>query len=110
MFWIIGGGAIFEAFAKFTNWPLLNWWAGQLQHKYWEGFNFEDLIFPMFLFIAGVSIPFSINKRLQLGQSKAQIYKHALVIYSLIVLGLLENEEYSLIWKITFISCINALG
>jgi hypothetical protein len=28
MFWIIGGGAIFEALAKFTNWSLLNWWAG----------------------------------------------------------------------------------
>ena len=30
MFWIVGGGAIFEALAKFTNWPVLNWWAGQL--------------------------------------------------------------------------------
>jgi len=90
MFWIIGGGAIFEAFAKFTNWPVLNWWAGQLEHKYWEGFNFEDLIFPMFLFIAGVSIPFSITKRLQLGQSKSQIYKHAFTrLILLIVLGFL---------------------
>jgi predicted acyltransferase len=90
MFWIIGGGAIFEALAKFTNWPLLNWWAGQLEHKYWEGFNFEDLIFPMFLFIAGVSIPFSITKRLQLGQSRKQIYKHALTrLILLIVLGFL---------------------
>jgi len=90
MFWIIGGGAIFEALAKFTNWPLLNWWAGQLEHKYWEGFNFEDLIFPMFLFIAGVSIPFSINKRLQNGQSRTQIYKHAFTrLFLLIVLGFL---------------------
>ncbi|MGE5863285.1 MAG: acyltransferase family protein, partial [Nitrososphaerales archaeon] len=90
MFWIIGGGAIFEALAKFTNWPILNWWAGQLQHKYWEGFNFEDLIFPMFLFIAGVSIPFSITKRLHLGQSRAQIYKHAFTrLVLLIVLGFL---------------------
>jgi predicted acyltransferase len=90
MFWIIGGGAIFEALAKFTNWPVLNWWAGQLEHKYWEGFNFEDLIFPMFLFIAGVSIPFSIAKRLKLGQSRAQIYKHAFTrLILLIVLGFL---------------------
>jgi predicted acyltransferase len=90
MFWIIGGGAIFEAFAKFTNWPTLNWLAGQLEHKYWEGFNFEDLIFPMFLFIAGVSIPFSITARIQLGQSKTQIYKHAFKrLILLIVLGFL---------------------
>jgi predicted acyltransferase len=90
MFWIIGGGAIFETLAKFTNWPVLNWWAGQLQHKYWEGFNFEDLIFPMFLFIAGVSTPFSITKRIQLGQSRVQIYKHALIrLILLVVLGFL---------------------
>lgn len=90
MFWIIGGGAIFEALAKFTNWPVLKWWAGQLDHKYWEGFNFEDLIFPMFLFIAGASIPFSINKRLQLGHSRAQIYRHAFIrLIILIVLGFL---------------------
>ncbi|MBN1926295.1 MAG: DUF5009 domain-containing protein [Prolixibacteraceae bacterium] len=90
MFWIIGGGAIFEALAKFTNWPVLNWWAGQLEHKYWEGFNFEDLIFPMFLFIAGVSIPFSIRKRLQLGQTLKQIYRHAAIrLFGLIVLGFL---------------------
>jgi predicted acyltransferase len=90
MFWIIGGGALFEALAKLTNWSALNWWAEQLQHVYWEGFNFEDLIFAMFLFIAGVSIPFSINKRLQLGQSRAQIYKHAFTrLMLLIVLGFL---------------------
>jgi predicted acyltransferase len=90
LFWIIGGGAIFEALAKFTNWPALNWWAGQLEHKYWEGFAFEDLIFPMFLFIAGVSIPFSISKRLQLGQSRKQIYWHAFTrLVLLVVLGFL---------------------
>jgi predicted acyltransferase len=90
MFWIIGGGALFEALAKYTNWPVLNWWAWQLQHEYWEGFHFEDLIFPMFLFIAGVSMPFSINKRLQLGQLRKQIYKHSFTrLIILIVLGIL---------------------
>jgi predicted acyltransferase len=88
MFWIVGGGAIFETLAKFTNWSPLNWWADQLQHMYWEGFHFEDLIFPMFLFIAGVSIPFSIRKRLLLGQSTKQIYIHAAIrLFWLIVLG-----------------------
>jgi len=90
MFWIIGGGAIFEALAKYTNWPALIWWSKQLEHKYWEGFAFEDLIFAMFLFIAGVSIPFSINNRLKQGQSRVQIYKHATTrLLILIVLGFL---------------------
>ncbi len=90
MFWIIGGGAIFETLAKLTNWPILNWWAKQLEHKYWEGFAFEDLIFPMFLFIAGVSLPFSINKRLRLGHTRKQIYQHAFTrLIILIALGFL---------------------
>lgn len=90
MFWIIGGGALFEALSKLTNWTALNWWANQLQHVQWEGFNFEDLIFPMFLFVSGVTVPFSINKRLQLGHSRTQIYKHAFIrLVLLIVLGFL---------------------
>lgn len=90
LFWIIGGGALFEALAKFTHWPVLNWWAGQLEHRYWEGFHFEDLIFPMFLFIAGVSTPFSINKRLQRGQTRMQIYRHAFIrLIVLVLLGFL---------------------
>jgi predicted acyltransferase len=90
MFWIIGGGAIFEALAKFTNWPVLNWWSIQLQHVEWEGFRFEDLIFALFLFIAGASIPFSVNKRLQLGQSRRQIYKHAAIrLFWLVLFGFL---------------------
>jgi predicted acyltransferase len=90
MFWIIGGGAIFEALAKFTNWPILNWWAVQLQHVHWEGFAFEDLIFALFLFIAGVSVPLSVKKRLQLGQSKTQIYKHAITrLFWLVLFGFL---------------------
>jgi predicted acyltransferase len=90
MFWIIGGGAIFEALAKFTNWPVLKLWAKQLEHKYWEGFAFEDLIFPMFLFIAGVSIPLSIHNRLQRGHSRKQIYQHAFTrLILLVVFGFL---------------------
>lgn len=90
MFWIIGGGAIFEALAKYTNWPILNWWSAQLQHVEWEGFNFEDLIFAMFLFIAGVSIPLSVKKRLQLGQSKTKIYQHAATrLFWLVLFGFL---------------------
>lgn len=90
MFWIIGGGTLFETLARYTNWPALNWWAQQLQHVEWEGFRFEDLIFAMFLFIAGVSTPFSIKKRLERGDTKAKIYKHAFVrLIMLLILGFL---------------------
>ncbi len=90
MFWIIGGDALFHALAKYTDWPIFNLMSEQLTHKYWEGFNFYDMIFPLFLFIAGVAIPFSVNKRLQQGYTKKQIYLHALSrLLILIVLGFL---------------------
>ena len=90
MFWIIGGDALFHSLAKYTDWPVFNLMSEQLTHKYWEGFNFYDMIFPLFLFIAGVAMPFSINKRFQMGHTKKQIYQHAIKrLFILILLGLL---------------------
>lgn len=41
---------------------LLHTLATQLNHVAWEGFRFYDLIFPMFVFIVGVSLVFSLTK------------------------------------------------
>jgi predicted acyltransferase len=98
MFWIIGGESIVEAAAKLTGWAWLVWFAGQLQHPEWHGFALYDLIFPLFLFIAGVSMPFSFEKRLARGDSKAQLYRHVikrgllLVVLGMIYNGLLEFD------------------
>ena len=64
MFWIMGGEGIAHAAAKLTGWAWLVWLSGQLDHPEWDGFAFYDLIFPLFLFMAGVSMPFSFEKRL----------------------------------------------
>ncbi len=34
----------------------------QLDHEVWEGFRFWDLIMPLFLFMAGAAMPFSMDK------------------------------------------------
>ena len=34
----------------------------QLDHEVWEGFRFWDLIMPLFLFMAGTSMPFAFSK------------------------------------------------
>ena len=36
-----------------------------MHHVTWEGFHFYDLIFPLFMFIAGVAIPFAIKSKLE---------------------------------------------
>ena len=34
----------------------------QFDHEVWEGFRFWDLVMPLFLFMTGVSMPFSFSK------------------------------------------------
>jgi predicted acyltransferase len=72
MFWIIGIDTIIELLAKRPGadgaGPIarsLRFVAAQLQHKQWEGIAFEDLIFPLFVFIVGVSLVFSLSKALR---------------------------------------------
>jgi predicted acyltransferase len=40
-----------------------------LMHAYWTGFTFADLVFPAFVFIMGVSMPFAFARRRAAGAS-----------------------------------------
>jgi len=66
MFWIIGGEEIFHALNQATTGKSFHrpfaFIAWQLTHKNWEGFGFYDLIFPMFVFMVGASLVFSLGK------------------------------------------------
>ena len=86
MFWIIGGESVAHAAAKLTGWAWLVWLSGQLEHPEWHGFTFYDLIFPLFLFMAGVSMPFSFEKRLGQGDTTQQLHRHVVVRGLLLVL------------------------
>lgn len=78
MFFIIGGARIFTSLHDVFDRPATAWIRTQLTHVKWEGFRFEDLIMPLFLFIVGVVMPFSFQKRLDAGQSKLRLYLHIL--------------------------------
>jgi predicted acyltransferase len=93
MFWIMGGESIFIGLASLTGWPVFNWWAGQLEHVAWNGFHFYDMIFPLFLFIAGISFPYSLAKRISLNQSRKKIYTHVISRgLILVLLGIIYNN------------------
>jgi predicted acyltransferase len=62
MFWIIGAASLVRALEGMSNHPVTHFLATQLQHVEWEGFRFYDLIFPLFLFLIGVSLDFSLHK------------------------------------------------
>lgn len=93
MFWITGGQKIIFALASITGWPIFNWLNVQMHHVPWNGFAFYDIIFALFLFLAGVSMPFSFAKRMAHGESKLSLYKHSFLrMLVLIILGLIYNH------------------
>ncbi len=93
MFWIIGADAFFRALFQIIDTPWARVLSGQLEHSSWHGFTFYDLIFPLFLFIVGSALPFSISKRLQRGDRPADLYRHILYrTLILFLLGLVYNH------------------
>ncbi|MHC4738620.1 MAG: acyltransferase family protein [Planctomycetota bacterium] len=86
MFWIIGGAAIFRAPGEVWDNPLTQIVQQQLKHVKWEGFHFYDLIYPLFLFIIGVVLPFSLARRRQRGQSRYRLYLHTLMRSVMLIL------------------------
>lgn len=75
MFWIIGGDAIVKAIALIAGTGFWTAAAKQMEHPDWNGFHFFDLIFPLFLFIAGVATPYSISKELDKGETKTELLR-----------------------------------
>ncbi|OJW16903.1 DUF5009 domain-containing protein [Mucilaginibacter sp. 44-25] len=114
MFWIIGGEEIFHTLAKVTGSPFWKSLSVQFTHPDWNGFHAYDLIFPLFLFLAGVATPYSVGRELEKGATKGQlvwrVVKRAII---LILLGLLVNnslKELKPISEIRFASVLGRIG
>ncbi|GAA3781827.1 DUF5009 domain-containing protein [Flavobacterium ginsengiterrae] len=71
MFWIMSGEHVIHALAKAAPIPVFIWMSSQLHHAEWNGITFYDMIFPVFLFVAGVSMPFSFEKKIHLAGVKS---------------------------------------
>ena len=128
MFWIISGEEIFHGIAavikqKYSlqqssvDWkiritdkvpPVERFFiaiSNQLHHSVWNGFTFYDLIFPLFIFVAGVSMPLSYGKKLEqpaINKSilKKDIYRSLirrtiiLILLGMVVNGVLQFAGY----------------
>ena len=93
MLMITGAGTFIYLLHGKTNLPWVDALALQFEHPPWNGFTFYDFIFPLFLFIAGVSMPFSLHKGLELGLSKGQLYRKAFIrMLILIGLGIIDKN------------------
>src|SRR5438477_568276 len=84
MFWIMGpeiGHALVLGFAALIlggKEHVPEWLRYNLDHPRWTGFSAWDMIMPLFLFIVGVAMPFSIGRRLEQGDGRSAIYFKAL--------------------------------
>ena len=91
MFWIMGADALGGAAAAMTEGQngLARHVAEHLEHVAWEGFRFYDLIFPLFVFIAGVSLVYSLDRTVERhgrGWALGRLVLRAMALY---VLGVL---------------------
>lgn len=113
MLWIMGADEILHSAAKATGAPFWETIANQFTHPAWNGFHFYDLIFPLFLFIAGVATPFSVGRELEKGKTRQQVLwrvvKRGLV---LVILGVIYNNGLVIepISKIRFASVLGRIG
>jgi predicted acyltransferase len=93
MFWIIGGDELVHALAKWAPSDVMDRLNEQMDHVEWEGFHFYDLIFPLFLFLVGVVLPFSIGSHQAKGESTGWVYWRILRrTVLLFFLGLVYNH------------------
>ncbi|PZV83266.1 putative acyltransferase [Algoriphagus aquaeductus] len=93
MLMICGADAFFRSLEGKTSMTWLDSLAHQFEHPEWIGFTFYDFIFPLFLFVAGVSIPFSLWKLKEANAPKSQIYRKAFWrMMILIGLGILDKN------------------
>ena len=107
MFWIIGTRAIAAGLIG-LNLPGVLVIAGQLSHTKWNGFTFYDLIFPLFIFITGVSLVLSLQKRMERGDDRGAIFWHVLKrAVTLFLLGIVYNGVAS---SHTFLGSIRVMG
>ena len=111
MLLIAGGGAFIEKLEGKTNLAWLNGLARQFHHITWNGFSFYDFIFPLFLFISGVSLPFSLNKGLSIGLSKRDLYRKAFRrMIILILIGIVYKNSPIPFFDPSNIRVVSVLG
>jgi len=65
IFWIVGGDYLLRSLPGIHDDPVTRKLAAQMEHCEWAGFHFYDLIFPLFVFIVGVAIPFSLARMIE---------------------------------------------
>lgn len=84
---IIFADRFFYHFHEASQTSASSFFATQFEHPEWFGFHFYDIVMPLFLFVVGVVIPFSMQRRVQEIDHKSKLYPH--IIRRFIILFIL---------------------
>ena len=88
-----------------------SWIASQMHHVDWNGLTIMDMVFPLFLFIAGLSFPFSYAKQVAKGYSPWQIHRKIFVRCALLILlGIVYNGFFKLEFPQRYASVLGRIG
>ncbi|MEY2408604.1 MAG: hypothetical protein QOF48_1274, partial [Verrucomicrobiota bacterium] len=98
MFWIMGGDSLAVALHKVGGNRVTEGVAGQLEHVPWAGFHFYDLIFPLFVFIVGVSLVFSLGRTIEKEGRAAAMKRVARRTLLLFGIALLYSGGFTKSW------------
>jgi predicted acyltransferase len=111
MFWIMGAGALAAALRRFKPSAPTNFLADQLEHVEWEGFRFYDLIFPLFIFLAGVSLVFSLSRTIEMaGRAEAlkRVFRRGILLF---IIGIIYSGGFSRFWPdMRLMGVLNRIG
>lgn len=96
MIWILGAESLFAAFFVVTGWPIFEMAAHQMEHSPWHGFTAYDLIFPLFIFLSGVSLGIAAKPLASLPTDKAKLILRQGIkrLALLIAFGILYNHGW----------------
>jgi predicted acyltransferase len=118
MFFIVGVEQIIDALSKMF--PMTPTLESRLQHAPWAGFHFYDLIFPLFAFIIGVSLVFSLSKAVAAeGKSAASLktikrgiflFLLGVILYGGMSRGLDRMRILGVLQRLAICSCFGGLA
>jgi len=88
MFWIVGGDHVVRSLPRIHDSVATREVAEQMEHCAWAGFHFYDLNFPLFVFVVGVSLVFSLRRMLACDGRAAAVKRIAIRSLVLFLLGI----------------------
>ena len=112
MLHIVGGVVVMKSLAAFLPAAAGAWLVAQMSHAPWGADRIHDYVFPTFLFLTGVSWPFSLASQVARGRTTAQIHRKILLRMTvLILLGLVCGGILRLDWvHIRLASVLGRIG